>query len=94
MSLQHNGLCGGPWDPLFCGRSQNTHKYLRMNGLLQISGKFNGQRVFKRFSLIKPTHDVTTRLSIAKIRLNGIFRRFNRFAPIPQLPNTDPSGEA
>jgi hypothetical protein len=94
MGIATQRVMGRPLDTLFCGCSQNTHKYSKMNGLLRLLGKFRGQRAFKRFSLINPTNAVTLQLSLAKTRPNGIFRRFNRFARIPRLPNTDHSGEA
>ena len=49
---------------------------------------------FNGFQPESPVMSVIIRLSLAKIRPNGVFRRFNRFAPIPRLPNTDLSGEA
>ena len=49
---------------------------------------------FNGFQSECPIMSITIQLSLAKTRPNGIFRRFNRFALIPRLPNTDPSGEA
>jgi hypothetical protein len=94
MSIATQRVMWRSLGPPFCNRPQNTRKYLKMSGLLGISGKIGGQKAFERFSPIEPTNYVYAQLTIAKIRLNGIFCRFNRFAPIPRLPNTDPPGEA
>jgi hypothetical protein len=78
MGIATQWVMGRSLDTLFCGCSQNTNNYSKMNGLRRILGKLGDQRAFKRLSPIEPTNDVTVQLSLAKIRPNGIFHRFNR----------------
>lgn len=94
ISIAEQRVIGRGLYPFFPLAIENKHNYPILNDLPRTLAEIGGQRVFKHSSPINPTNAVTIQLCLAKTRLNGIFRRFNRFAPIPRLPNTDHSGEA
>jgi hypothetical protein len=72
---------GQIFSPFFSPAIKNNPNYPILNGLQRICAEIGGQRVFNRFARRYPTNTVSRKLTIAKTRPNGIFRRFNRFPP-------------